>query len=210
MSQQSTLNSSTVPLDLGRAFLGQYEEVLFFASINIQFTASSPCEIVLYQTSDRVNEVTELILYSQEEGLISLSRPVLGSFFKIVVRNVGDQVPAIPYLSLQTIYKAQQVQTPTIVSKGLYDTSISATGVTPSLFNLQNHKSVSIFGTTLAATTLTLQLSNDGTSFYDTQYTYTIASAGGYGFTLSLPFVYFRIKSSAMTTKLVVNVTLGN
>jgi hypothetical protein len=209
MSQQSTLNSSTVPLLPGRAFLGQYEEVLFFASINIQFYTDSPCEIVLYQTSDRIFEITETIPYTSASTLISISRPVLGSFFKIVVRNIGELLPDTPSLSLQTIYKAQPVQTPAPLSQSLYGTSISAGGVTPAIFNYLNYKSISIFGNTLAATVLTLELSADGIEFYDTQYTYTIATAGDYGFTLSLPFSYFRIKSSAMTSKLVVNVTLA-
>ena len=212
MSQQSTLNSSTVPLLPGRAFLGQYEEVLFFASINIQFYADSPCEIVLYQTSDRVYEITETIPYTPDSTLttlISISRPVLGSFFKIVVRNIGELQPDAPVLSLQTIYKAQPVQSPAPVSQSLYGTSIGAGGVTPAIFNYQNYKTVSIFGNTLAATNLTIELSADGINYYDTQYTYTIGAAGDYGFALSLPFSYFRIKSSAATSKLTVFVTLA-
>ena len=209
MSQQSTLNSSTVPLSPGRAFLGQYEEVLFFASINIQFYTLSPCEIVLYQTSDRVYEITETIPYTSVGSLISISRPVLGSFFKIVVRNIAELPPAVPVLSLQTIYKAQPVQSPAPLSQSVYSTSIGAGGVTPAIFNYQNYKVVSIFGNTLAATNLTIELSADGINYYDTQYTYTIGAAGDYGFALSLPFSYFRIKSSAATSKLTVFVTLA-
>jgi hypothetical protein len=204
MSQQSTLNSSSTPLGAGRAFLGVYEEVLLFGSINVQIKASTACDVVLYQTSDRLSDSTETIPYHPTDGLVSFSRPVTGSFFKVVVRNLGV---AQTLFSIQTIYKAQSVQPAGTVSKQLYSASIGINGVTPALYNLQNYHIVSIYGSVSGATNLTLQLSLDGVTYFDTQYVYSIASAGGYGYALTLPFQYFRIKSSSAVTA-IVNVTV--
>lgn len=71
-------------------------------------------------------------------------------------------------------------------------------GVSASL-NLSS-KSVSlvtIFGNSNAPTTFTVQFSNDNNVFYDSQYTYNIASAGDYGFSLPVSPFYLRLKTSA-------------
>lgn len=59
-------------------------------------------------------------------------------------------------------------------------------------------KFLSVFGTVSSATTLTLQLSFDGVTYYDTQYSYD--ATGDFGFALQLPFYYLRFKSSASAT----------
>lgn len=57
-------------------------------------------------------------------------------------------------------------------------------------------KGITVFGNTDTSNTIiTLQCSNDGTAFFDTQYTYTQPLAGDFGYALTLPFNYVRLKS---------------
>ena len=206
MSQQSILNSSIQPLLAERAFLGQYEEVLFFGSVNFQFKASTNCEIIIFQTSDKVNVETDTIPYNKLDGVISISRSILGSFLRITVRNT-EAVNQTQF-SLQTIYKAQSASI-TPLNTLLYSEAIAAGGTSPSVFNFGGYKTVSIYGNTESATDLTLELSVNGADWYDTQYVYSIGSPANYGFALTIPFRYLRLKSSDTSTKLVVNISLA-
>jgi hypothetical protein len=56
------------------------------------------------------------------------------------------------------------------------------------------------FGNASAATVLTVQLSNNGTNYYNTQTTYTIPAAGDFGFSYQGVFNYIRLVSSAAVT----------
>jgi hypothetical protein len=206
MSQQSILNSSLQPLLAERAFLGVYEEVLFFGSVNFQFKASTNCEIIIFQTSDKINVETDTIPYNKLDGVISISRSILGSFLRITVRNT-EAVNQTQF-SLQTIYKAQAPSI-TPINTLLYSEAIAVNGVTPSVFNFGGYKYVSYYGETAQATNLTIQLSVNGSDWYDTQYVYTIAPPGEYGVSLTLPFRYLRLKSSAVSSKLVLNISLA-
>lgn len=206
MSQQSILNSSIQPLLAERAFLGQYEEVLFFGSVNFQFSASTNCEIIIFQTSDKVNVETDTIPYNKLDGVISISRSILGSFLRITVRNTEavDQTQ----FSLQTIYKAQGPSI-TSINTVLYNEPISAGGVTGSVFNFGGYKYLTYYGEVGDTTNLTIQLSVDGVYWYNTQYVYTITGASDFGVSLTLPFRYLRFKSSASTSKLELTISLS-
>lgn len=59
---------------------------------------------------------------------------------------------------------------------------------------------VSAFGSTSAATTVTVQVSADGVTFYDTSSTQVLGSAGNFHITLSTAARYVRLKSSASAT----------
>ena len=68
-----------------------------------------------------------------------------------------------------------------------------------SIVNMSNKNisNVSLYGNVNNATVLTIQFSNDGTTFYDTQYTYNITAASDWGFSMLCSPYYFRLKSSA-------------
>ncbi len=59
---------------------------------------------------------------------------------------------------------------------------------------------VSAFGSTSAATTVTVQVSADGTTFFDTSSTQVLGAAGNFHITLSTAARYVRLKSSASAT----------
>jgi len=59
---------------------------------------------------------------------------------------------------------------------------------------------VSAFGNASAATTITVQVSADGITFYDTSSTQVLGGAGNFHITLSTAGRYVRLKSSASAT----------
>ncbi len=54
------------------------------------------------------------------------------------------------------------------------------------------------------ATLLTVQFSNDGTTYYDSQYSYNLTGAGDFGFNLTCCPNYLRMKSSQNVTATVI------
>lgn len=63
-----------------------------------------------------------------------------------------------------------------------------------------NNQSVSIYGHSSNATTLTILLSSGDNNFFYTQYTYNILEDSDFGFALTLPFKYLKLASSEATT----------
>lgn len=69
-------------------------------------------------------------------------------------------------------------------------------------------KCLTVFGNTDTSNTIiTLQCSNNGTTFFDTQYTYTQPLAGDFGYALTLPFNYVRLKSVNAINSITAHVT---
>lgn len=83
----------------------------------------------------------------------------------------------------------------------LWDNSVVSAGGVSSVASSLVYpvKFISVFGTVSAPSTITLQLSFDGVTYYDTQYSLD-ATAGDFGFSLQIPFYYLRFKSSASAT----------
>jgi hypothetical protein len=73
-------------------------------------------------------------------------------------------------------------------------------------FSSKNIKNISFMGYISGDTVLTVQFSNDNTTFYDSQYSYTLSSAGDVGFNLACCPNYLRLKSSNdRTATIIVN-----
>lgn len=64
----------------------------------------------------------------------------------------------------------------------------------------KNIKNISFMGNCDASTLLTVQFSNDGTTYYDSQYSFNLSSSGDVGFNLSCCPNYLRVKSSNNVT----------
>jgi hypothetical protein len=64
----------------------------------------------------------------------------------------------------------------------------------------QYMKNVSAFGSASAATTITIQISQDGTNFYDTSTNVVLAGAGDFHMFITIAARYARLKSSAAAT----------
>lgn len=82
--------------------------------------------------------------------------------------------------------------------------SSSSTGVNglSLVVNLSNKniKNLTFMGNCNGPTVLTVQFSNDNSSWFDSQYSYTLSASGDVGFNLSCCPNYVRVKSSADVT----------
>jgi hypothetical protein len=71
---------------------------------------------------------------------------------------------------------------------------------------LKNIKNITFIGNCNGGTLLTVQFSNDGTTFYDSQYSFTLSASGDVGFSLACCPNHVRVKSSNnVTASLFVN-----
>jgi hypothetical protein len=76
--------------------------------------------------------------------------------------------------------------------------NVGVNGVSPSIDLSEKSVSlVTLFGNSSGITTLTVQFSDDDTTFYDSQYTYIMTAPGDWGFTVPVCPFYLRLKSSA-------------
>ncbi|OAS21131.1 hypothetical protein [Paenibacillus oryzisoli] len=73
-------------------------------------------------------------------------------------------------------------------------------GATSTAVDTQYQPQISAFGNASAATTITLQVSQDNTNFYDTPVTQVLAGAGNFHLTVATGARYARLKTSAAAT----------
>lgn len=74
-------------------------------------------------------------------------------------------------------------------------------GVSTSVdLSTKNIKNLTFMGNCNGATILTVQFSNDGSNWYDSQYAYTLSASGDVGFNIPCCPNYVRLKSSASVT----------
>lgn len=72
--------------------------------------------------------------------------------------------------------------------------------------SLKNIKNITFMGNCNGATLLTVQFSSDGSTYYDSQYTFTLSASGDVGFSLACCPKYIKVKSSNnVTASLYIN-----
>lgn len=205
---ESVGNSSTTPLPANGIFLGVWQDVSLYSSAVITIRASTDCEIVVYnsQTKQQTNATTfSSVANTQSSFVIS---PLINKYLYITCRNIT--VNQQTQLSLITLLKNASysvVQTET-GSKAVFPISgvsplwFGQTGINgvsiPANINFES-KAFTVYGNVNGATTITLQLSADGATYYDTQYKLVLTGASDFGYNLPSPCAikYLRFKSSA-------------
>ena len=83
-------------------------------------------------------------------------------------------------------------------SATLWNNVPSGVGGFSSAVNLSDKKifNMTFMGKSSGATLFTIQFSNDGTTYYDSQYSYNFTGAGSFGFNINGCPNYLRMKSS--------------
>lgn len=99
--------------------------------------------------------------------------------------------------NIQTQLEKSNKGTSTLWSNNL--TGVNGVSLTADLSNV-NQSNLSIFGNVNGATQLIVQFSNDGSNFYDSQYSYTQSASGDYGFNINASPKYLRLKSTVSVT----------
>jgi len=204
---QSVVNSSNVPLGPNNIFIGLWEGVLDYATISVQIKTNTNCEIKIYQTSDKVAISSEAIPYSGGQGVLTINRALSASFVYVSVRNTDST--AQDALSLNTIYKTQILETvPAKLDVKIWDGSIPAGGATIPLFNANGYHNVTFYGVCTTPQDITVQLSFDGINWYNSQSTYTVPITGQFGWSMLLPFKWFRVICPQNAANLTMYVSL--
>ena len=85
----------------------------------------------------------------------------------------------------------------------LWNNEAITSGETSAIADLSTKRvaNLTFYGTSGDGTgNITVQFSNDGTTFYDSQYVYGVVIAGHFGFNVPCSPKYVRLKSNAVTT----------
>ena len=78
-------------------------------------------------------------------------------------------------------------------------TGVNGVSLVVNLSNV-NQSNLTLYGSVNGATSLVVQFSNDGTTFYDTQYSYNQSASGDWGFNITACPLYLRLKSTNSVT----------
>ena len=99
--------------------------------------------------------------------------------------------------TIQTQLEKSNKGTSTLWSNSL--TGVNGVSLIANLSNV-NQSNLTIFGSVDGATNLVVQFSNDGTNFYDSQYSYVQSASGNWGFNITACPLYLRLKSTNSVT----------
>jgi len=99
--------------------------------------------------------------------------------------------------TIQTQLEKSNKGTSTLWSNNL--TGVNGLSLILNLSNV-NQSNLTIFGSVDGATNLVVQFSNDGTNFYDSQYSYVQSASGNWGFSINACPLYLRLKSTSSVT----------
>jgi hypothetical protein len=111
--------------------------------------------------------------------------------------DVSDSDTHTKLDTIQTQLEKSNKGTSTLWSNNL--TGINGVSLIANLSNV-NQSNLTIFGSVDGATNLVVQFSNDGTNFYDSQYSYVQSASGNWGFSINACPLYIRLKSTSSVT----------
>jgi len=201
-TRQSVRLSSIVPLNANGVFLpAVFEDLLLYPGIILSLNGDTDMRIELYQSTNGANISNTKVYYVDKRNSLNIQFNLNCRFFKLRVDNLENQAQTV--LNLQTIYSNLHV--PQAIEAGafkIWNNSVLATSNSPSIAYNSNFRNLmfTFYGNASAATVLTVQLSNNGTNYYNTQTTYTVPAAGDFGFSYNGIFNYIRLVSSAAIT----------
>jgi len=99
--------------------------------------------------------------------------------------------------TIQTQLEKSNKGTSTLWSNNV--TGVNGVSLVANLSNVVQ-TNLTIFGSVDGATNLVVQFSNDGTNFYDSQYSYVQSASGNWGFSINACPLYLRLKSTSSVT----------
>jgi hypothetical protein len=111
--------------------------------------------------------------------------------------DVSDSDTHTKLDNIQTQLEKSNKGTSTLWSNNL--TGVNGVSLIANLSNV-NQSNLTIFGSVNGATSIVVQFSNDGTNFYDSQYSYVQSASGNWGFSINACPLYLRLKSTSSVT----------
>ena len=194
---ESKTNITSIPLNSGAIFIGTYEDVAPYVSAVVSINTDTDAIITCYQSLNKQRTTTTTLQYSSigniETFIIS---PLTQPFIYFVVQNSSSSNQT--YLNFSVKYVSSSIS-----PKGtqqLYDSSILANGTTTTLdLSSKRVSNLTFYGTQDSnGNILTIQFSNNGSDWYNSQYSYAFgaSASGSFGWAIQACPYYVRVKSS--------------
>ena len=202
---QSLNNQSNVPLRKEAIYIGSWDDILQYQNIQINLKASTNCQIIYYESNDKVliNETT--YTYNANDvyfnSINSTSRYVYFTVrnttnvdqsnfnFSVLYKQsptsnsvVGSDVNIISPVDGSGNVKVSVQNLPSGGSVQIADGFISTNSSSYQIKYL--YKNLTVYGSTDTDCILTLELSDDDSTYYPTQYAYTVKSGAPIGFNI--------------------------
>ena len=197
---RQSVNLSTInPLQANGVFIPpRYDDLLLFPGIILSVKGDTNMKLELYESTNGSNISNTKIYYIDKNKSLNIQFNLNARYFKLRLDNLENQTQTL--LNLQVIYSYLHV--PQAIESGsfkIWNNTTLLTANQPSISYNSNFKNslFTFFGSSSAATVLTIQLSDDGVNYYNTQTTYTQSAAGEFGFSYQGVFNYIRLSSSA-------------
>ena len=195
---ESQNNKSFVPLLAGRVYIGSYDTVSPYATATISLLSDTSCSLVAYQSQNKVQYSTTT--YTTIGGVpFSAQLNLTDPFCYFTVRN--SSVTDGTLMAFTVIYRVGQIIPPIVIPQEPRGTASLWNGSAFTAVNLSqlSVSTLSIFGNMAGGTTvLDVLYSNDGTTWFQSQYSYPITgiSGGPFGFNISGCPYYLKLGST--------------
>ncbi len=183
-------------------FMGTYETNLENKVININIYTENEDILTIYYTNDPTSTplITETYTINNLSCNTTITSIIKSRFIKISITSAVASAKRIYDVTYITNDNTQYVVKP----RGSGTFWDNATVITNELSNAINLSSspasnLTIYGTSSNNVTICLQFSNDGVTYYNTQYTYAI-SVNDFGFNITAAPNYIRLITNGATT----------
>jgi len=190
---ESSLNQSIVPLQSGRIYIGTWEKSLYNSAV-ITVISDTTTELICYNSLNKTQVQTTTFQVPANKYFtynINLNLP----YVYFTVRNNSQFNQTL--LNFSVIYKNIPDNNKGTLQIWNDSEPTGTDGTSNPVFLNQNSANMTFFGHVDDATTLTLQLSNNNTDYYDSQYSLTTTAAQDFGFSVPASSVVFaRLKST--------------
>ena len=208
---QRSINNSFDSTDMtfisASGFTGTYEPNLNYNYIRININTQNNDTLQIEQIDNPLNIVNPIIdTYSINNIATQIMAQLKLRFFRIIISSGTDSKRVYETYLIDNISKIQNIDSSgNIIVNGLTSgkltlwNNISITNDNVSdIFNLSvaTPSNLTFYGTLDKIGSLTVQFSNDGITFFNTQYIYTFVSIGDFGFNLTCCPQYVRLKVS--------------
>ena len=200
---RQSVNLSTInPLQANGVFIpSRYDDLLLFPGIILSVKGDTNMKLELYESTNGSNISNTKFYFIDKNKSLNIQYNLNARYFKLKLNNLENQAQTL--LNLQVIYSNLHV--PQAIESGsfkIWNASVLSAINQPSISYNSNFKNslFTFYGSSSAASVLTVELSDDNVNWYNTQTTYTQSAPGEFGFSYSGVFNYIRLISSAATT----------
>lgn len=202
MSTLSTKNINFVNLQSHRSYIGEYEDLFSYSTCIATVNCDKQTTLTFVQSQNKTK--TSKQTFTCIVGLNTLYIDITQPYGYFILENTS--VTTSSYCQFTVLLKPEISSS--INTHEVFNASVLNNGVSQSITNTKS-KTISVFGDSSEMGLLSLQYSNDNFTFYDVQYSYTLTSAGNFGYNLDgIACKYLRLKWVGSTSTIKAFISL--